>query len=202
MYPSMLQQNTHYPSRFGPAAAAAAGADSCASDASHHLQQYSLFSAQMQHQSVSYLSANAGLVADASMVAAAAAAVGFGGHTGHEAGLSQCCTPLAGSQVGPFAPSAYSNSHMGAAFLSVPFGSQQQPCLLGNGSSSAGVGGVGFFGSGGQLVPGLVADSPCDKLTYSSGSAAPTVDAGFNAVAWHGNGGGQGMSGGGWPHGW
>lgn len=141
-------QNVHGPSRFAPTATG--GADSCSG---YETAAYtSLGVTQMHNAPLSYTSANAALVADASMLAAATAAVCMGSHGAHDARLPSHCTPLACSRVGPLVRDVCGNSHLGAVasaagFMGGPKGQQQGLCLLATGAAAADMGSVGAFGT-------------------------------------------------------
>lgn len=178
--PAMLQQSRG-PSRFSSTGTTPGMHDYCSTGTPTYLQQQAVPNALLQQESVSYLGANVGLLADASTLAAAAAAVAHNGP--HGAGLHSCHTPLPGSQTIAFAGEAMCGSHLGAAAaagLSAPAMPQQHHwlnlhrqhfsgstgSLPGLASGSMFVGGADFC-TGGNLVTGLVGDaSPCGTPTY------------------------------------
>jgi hypothetical protein len=209
--PAMLQQSRG-PSRFGSTGTTPGMHDHCSTGTPTCLQQQGVPNVFMQQESVSYLGANAGLLADASTLAAAAAAVAHNG--AHAAGQHSCHTPMAGSQPPAFAGEAMCGSHTGAAAtgMSAPAMPQQHHWLnlhRQHFSSSTGslpglasgpsvfAGGADFCSAGGNLVASLVGDaSPCGTPTYlQQGLPGPAPVMGTKA--WCGQAGGNGNTAGG-----
>jgi hypothetical protein len=206
---AMLQQSRG-PSRFGSTGTPGMH-DHCSTGTPPCLQQQVVPSVFMQQESVSYLGANAGLLADASTLTAAAAAVA---HGAHGAAMHSCHTPLAGSQPLAFAGEAMCGSHARAAAtgMSTPAMPQQHHWLNLNRqhfSSSTGslpglasgptmlAGGAEFYRAGGNLVAGLAGDaSACGTPTYLQ-QGLPGSAPMMGTAAWCGQAGGNGNTAGG-----
>lgn len=164
--PAMLQQGCGA-SRLGPVGLAAGPLDCCSSGTPTCMQPQVAPNTLLQQAPVSYLAARAGLMADAHMLAAAAAAIAHStGSPVLGAGLQDCHNPLAGSsQTCALASDSCSSSssYIGSAAHLMPQPHQwlnlQQQHFAGSTGSlpalAAGAsvhGGAAFYSTGANVV--------------------------------------------------